>query len=219
MPKSKDTYHHANLREELIKAACQIISANGVDGLTMRRLSQHLGVSRTAAYRHFDDKTALLFAVAESSFRQIADSFGELVSGTDRPPLEVLKGFGRSYVEFARGNPAIYRLMFGSKFIREKHPDSLLRTVDEAFGYLLKAVERCQEQGSIQKGSGLAITSILWASMHGLSRLLIDGQLRTEVNPSGFPVILTELREEPADSSDPLVEMMINVVVRGLAPE
>ena len=219
MPPSQKPYHHLHLREELVGAACDIISRQGADALTMRELSKMLGVSRTAAYRHFADKTDLLFAVAESGFRQIAAHYGRMASRTEASPLEVLESLGRGYLEFARANPGMYRLMFGSTLIPSKRPDSLRQAADEAFGHLLKTVERCQKQGLVRAGSSLAPTSLLWSAMHGLSCLLIDGQLRTDDDQDGRPVFLTDMQSDMSAGADKVMDLMVKVLFKGLAPD
>src|SRR5262245_53783578 len=62
-------YHHGDLRRALIDQALRTVEAHGVDGLTLRGVGEALGVSRTALYRHFADKQALVAAVAREGFR------------------------------------------------------------------------------------------------------------------------------------------------------
>ena len=60
MAKKRARYHHGNLRETLVSAAAEITAEAGLESLTLRMLSERVGVSRTAPYRHFADKAALL---------------------------------------------------------------------------------------------------------------------------------------------------------------
>ena len=62
--KPRDRYHHGDLRRALLDEALRTIQDDGVEALTLRTISVRLGVSRTALYRHFTDKRALLSAVA-----------------------------------------------------------------------------------------------------------------------------------------------------------
>src|SRR5215211_2917147 len=64
-------YHHGNLRRALLDEALATIRAEGVDAVTLREIGARLGVSRTALYRHFADKRALLTAVATEGFRTL----------------------------------------------------------------------------------------------------------------------------------------------------
>lgn len=146
-------YHLGDLRRRLIATTLQIITEEGVDSVTMREISQSIGVSRTAAYRHFKNKHALLCAVAEEGFRTIAERY-EAIVARDRPDaLETLEALGRSYVELALANPSLYRLMFGSLLTREERPPSMRDTASRVFGHLPATVARCQAQGRIRPGS------------------------------------------------------------------
>ncbi|MGB1907401.1 MAG: TetR/AcrR family transcriptional regulator, partial [Spongiibacter sp.] len=56
VPATARSYHHGDLRSELLDAAARLLREEGEAGLSMRRLAQELGVSRTAPYHHFADK-------------------------------------------------------------------------------------------------------------------------------------------------------------------
>ena len=72
MDKKRDSYHHGDLRATLLGVAAHMIAERGVEGVTMRGLAEQIGVSRSAPYRHFADKAALLAAVAEDGFKRLA---------------------------------------------------------------------------------------------------------------------------------------------------
>ena len=64
--KPRRSYHHGNLRSALLDEALATIRAEGVDGVTLREIGARLGVSRTALYRHFADRTQLGFGIGTS---------------------------------------------------------------------------------------------------------------------------------------------------------
>src|SRR5215468_2671037 len=76
--KPRQRYHHGNLRRALLDEALATIAADGPEALTLREIGARLGVSRTALYRHFADKEALLEAVATEGFRTLRE---ELLAG------------------------------------------------------------------------------------------------------------------------------------------
>jgi AcrR family transcriptional regulator len=57
--------------EEILGAALEIIEEDGVDGLTMRRLSSRLGVALGATYHHVKNKDALLVLASHSLFARV----------------------------------------------------------------------------------------------------------------------------------------------------
>ncbi|MGI9279553.1 MAG: TetR/AcrR family transcriptional regulator [Endozoicomonas sp.] len=106
------SYHHGNLRESLLAEARRQLEKDGIDKLSLRALARAVGVSQTAPYRHFPDKNALLVALATNGFselRQYLIARAEASPDLDAALVEV----GLAYVDFAKRNTALYKLMFG----------------------------------------------------------------------------------------------------------
>ncbi len=174
--KPRNAYHHGDLRRALLDQAVTTIRDRGVDALTLRDVGARLRVSRTALYRHFADKEALLAAVAAEGFRTFRDA---LVAAWDDGghTMEGLGAMGRAYVTFARTNPSHYRVMFGG-FVGKTDCDPDLReAASAAFAVLAGAVAQLQQTGAIGPGAPDEIAVFIWASVHGLAMLAIDGQL------------------------------------------
>ena len=71
MNEQSSKYHHGNLRAALLNEAAAMIANDGVASVTMRTISARLGVSRSALYRHFPDRAALMVAVAAAGFQRL----------------------------------------------------------------------------------------------------------------------------------------------------
>ena len=78
-------YHHGDLHAALLREAAVLLREQGVEGLSLRRLAERAGVSRTAPYHHFTDKNALLCALAEDGFRRLARLMAEADFRADDP--------------------------------------------------------------------------------------------------------------------------------------
>jgi AcrR family transcriptional regulator len=184
----------------------------------MREVSQRLGVSHTAAYRHFKNKHALLCAVAEYGFHSLADGSEALVARhIQDDPLAALVAMGQGYVGFALANPALYRLMFGPDLTVESRPPSLQAAAARAYGILPELVARCQAQGQLRSGSSLVVASVLWSLMHGMVSLFMDGQLQTDTHADGRPIFVTDDLGRPQNNTDRLMDLMVEVMLLGLA--
>jgi NAD(P)-dependent dehydrogenase (short-subunit alcohol dehydrogenase family) len=72
MALQRDGYHHGDLRNALVASAVRLIETSGTSSFSLREAAREVGVSANAAYRHFDDKSALMTAVAAFGFRQLA---------------------------------------------------------------------------------------------------------------------------------------------------
>jgi len=175
--KPKRSYHHGNLRRALLDQALATIRADGVDGLTLREIGARLGVSRTALYRHFADKRALLAAVATEGFRtlrqQLVAAWEE--GGKGRAAFESM---GVAYVGFAVANPSHYRVMFGG-FVDPKASEPELATeAAGAFQALVDALASLQRDAIMRDEDTVTMARFVWAVVHGVAMLGIDGQLR-----------------------------------------
>jgi len=60
-------------RDHVVGVALDLVQAEGIDALTMRRLASELGLAVTAIYWHVGDKQALLDALAERIAAQVGD--------------------------------------------------------------------------------------------------------------------------------------------------
>src|SRR5215813_11568906 len=102
-------YHHGNLRRALLDEALRTIQTDGVDHLTLRTVGEKLGVSRSALYRHFADKQALLATVGREGFRMLRQAVADAWerNGGARIGFEAM---AKAYVQFAVEHPSHYRV-------------------------------------------------------------------------------------------------------------
>jgi AcrR family transcriptional regulator len=172
------SYHHGDLRKALLDQAARILRERGEDALTMRTLGAEVGVSRTAPYHHFGDKFTLLCALAEEGFERFDDALrgNRLIEGE---PLakEHLAHFIRNYVLFAVGNAEYYDLMFGGRLWKCPEMNSgMTERAQASFRNYVNEIRSWQRQAHISKQMDpLRFAQISWSTLHGMSRLLIDG--------------------------------------------
>lgn len=177
-------YHHGDLRRALLLEAVRTITEGGVEALTLREAGRRLGVSRTALYRHFSDKSALLAAVARDGFQRFRDDL--LRAWSDAPGTR--RGFelmGVAYVRFAVANPAHYRVMFGDyRHLCDKDPE-LKADADAAFRVLVDGITSLQQAGLVRADDPMLQAEFVWAVVHGIAMFAIDGQLGPDPGTSG----------------------------------
>jgi AcrR family transcriptional regulator len=171
---SRRSYHHGDLRRTLLDEAAVLLREEGEPGLSMRALAARAGVSRTAPYHHFQDKQELLCAIAEEGFRRFA---GVLTITGDTLSEARIRRFVRDYLEFALTHSEYYDLMFGSHLWKSAHVTEALRSeAHGSFRFYVDQVRRWQEGGLIADDVDiLRYAQVSWGTLHGLSRLLIDG--------------------------------------------
>lgn len=174
--KSAKPYHHGDLRRALLDEALRTIQAHGVEHLTLRTVGESLGVSRSALYRHFADKQALLATVGTEGFRALGQALADAWerNGHGRAGLDAM---ARAYVQFAVAHPSYYRVMFGGFIESAAKDDQFIAVANAAFQALVDALVDLQKTGDIRRDDPVVVARFLWALVHGTAMLVIDGQL------------------------------------------
>ncbi|HXQ14131.1 MAG TPA: helix-turn-helix domain-containing protein [Caulobacteraceae bacterium] len=96
---ARDTYRHGNVRAEAIDAAYCLVAAEGHEALSLRRVADTVGVAHRSLYNHFEDREALLDAVAERGYAELAAALRPAASRDE---------FVRAFIGFALSNPGLY---------------------------------------------------------------------------------------------------------------
>jgi len=178
--KNKQNYHHGDLRFALISAAVEMINKQGIEQLTMRNLSEWIGVSRTAAYRHFSNKEDLLTATAIEGFKQFSQALKAARVDDSVDETNRFSNMGKAYISFAIKNPAYYRLMFGNNVVQKN--EALKNACDSSFNELLLMIELLQSLKVIAADEARQQAIYIWSLMHGLTSLIIDNKLQPDVD-------------------------------------
>lgn len=187
------TYHHGDLQSSLLATATTMITEQGIEALSLRKLAERIGVSRTAAYHHFKDKNDLLSAIAAQGFSSWQAQVKEIIDNKALTDREKFHTFVHFYVRFATQNAAIYKLMFGSTLWKKDLPSAneqgqhkaegvskssqnLINIAYPSFQYQLEMIQTWQQKGILPKSqNSLRLAQVTWATLHGIAQLVIDG--------------------------------------------
>lgn len=175
----KANYHHENLKDALIDTCLVILEKEGLESITLRKVAALTGSSRTAIYRHFDSKEHLLQSVILKGFSKLNDILDPILLEKTSDAQVRLREMGRAYINFARDNKALYRLMLGDKLslTREAECSDELTPVNTGFDSLASLLKEGQQQKVFIDGNVKIQSSSIWAIIHGQASLLIDGHL------------------------------------------
>jgi len=168
-------YHHGNLKEALIRAALDLIATKGPAGFTFAEAARSAGVSPAAPYRHFRDRDALMADVAARGFELFETALGRAWNEGRPEPLKAFENVGRTYLAFARKEPAYYSAMFESGLPMDAAPE-LRQASERAFAVLRQAAEVLA--GLLPKEGrppALMMALHIWALAHGVASLFGRG--------------------------------------------
>lgn len=176
-PKEVRPYHVGDLRAKLIAAGLDLVRSEGERELSLRRVARAAGVTHTAAYRHFDDRDALIAAMAEEGYRKFYEYQSERLEHAGEDFGERFRRLGYAYISFTIENPEYARLMFGRGGIDFKAYPALVAAATRTFRRLQHVIRLGQRVGLIQGGRGKEKTLAAWSMVHGLAMLILDGQI------------------------------------------
>lgn len=172
----KKEYHHGNLKEEFLQIAFEFIVKEDIEKLTLKVLSDGTGTSRSAIYKHFKSRDALVEKMIEIGFERFDEVTSPILLNTQTPLIDRFYNSGKEYIQFAKENPNLYRLLFGKKYSHIREEIMSIKDKDcSGFGALKIAIEEGQKSGILKKDDSFKQTIIIWSSLHGLSSLIIDG--------------------------------------------
>jgi AcrR family transcriptional regulator len=156
-------YHHGDLRRALLDAATELASRGGVDGVVVREAARQVGVSPSAAYRHFPSRDGLLAAVGGAARERLARRMLEAQSAD---PVDHFRATGRAYITFALDEPGLFAVAF-----RPCPPDLFVPDDPSPYHVLSSALDALERQ------QALAVPRVgaeepAWAAVHGAAVLL-----------------------------------------------
>ena len=181
MTQHRDGYHHGDLRNALVASAVRLIETSGTSTFSLREAARDVGVSANAAYRHFDDKSALMTAVAAFGFRQLATQMvGAMASaagGRAKGPASVarFKAVGRAYVEFAVAHPELFRVMFGECGAECRQAEPGDDATEDPWSLLGKTLDALVADGLLAAERRPGAELKAWSVVHGFASLALDG--------------------------------------------
>jgi AcrR family transcriptional regulator len=175
-------------RRAVVEAAARLLSTEGPQALSLRRVAAQVGGSTQLVYTLFGGKPGLADALYAEGFRRLGASMRAAVdaSGAAEGDPERLVALGRGYRRFALAEPAFFDVMFGravpgftpSRRTRAGGREQTLEQVE-------RAADQCLRAGTLQAPDAVTLARRCWASTHGVSALESAALLGGD-DPDGF---------------------------------
>ena len=170
--KRKTSYHHGELREALIVATRRLVVERGAENFTLADACRVAGVTTAAPYRHFRGKQEILEEIASRGFDDLRERAMAVMAEKGEGTLEGIIAMGQTYVAFAVGETAVFRLMFGQQPSLKK-AEHVLGTGHACFAHLIDQIALYCKCNRV-RGDAQEIALRLWTFVHGAASLLID---------------------------------------------
>jgi AcrR family transcriptional regulator len=202
---SPTRYHHGDLRNALAAAALDLAREGGPEAIVLREAARRVGVSPTAAYRHFTALPDLVAAVTSSALRALALAMEAELARCAATGDDVEDGWlrmcaiGRGYVRFAIAEPGLFATAFANHEVVGDLEGATGDSGLTAWQLLERALDDLCALGTLAESDRAAAATSAWASVHGLSMLLLG-----------------PLHAMPPDEQRAVIEANLDLVGRGL---
>jgi AcrR family transcriptional regulator len=175
----------------VLRAALDILDAEGPDGFTVRAIAERAGVAPMAIYNHFDGMGGVLEALWNQGFEMLRDA----VDVATNDPVADLVSAGLGYRAFALANPGLYTVMFLHRFRSFEPSVDSIHIAARAYQALVDNVERCQSLGLFPRASAGNAAQVIWSACHGFVSLELLGINFCVEREGTYALLLETLRD------------------------
>jgi AcrR family transcriptional regulator len=189
-------YHHGDLRNALVLAATELAAAQGPDGVVLREAARRIGVSPSAAYRHFPSREGLLAVVGSQArqtlaLRMVAAMDAVRARDSQKRAAARFRACGREYVRFALDEPGLFAVAF------RPHSLDMFVPEDPSPYHVLSGSLDQLDATSLLEVPRAGAEEFAWIAVHGAAVLLGSGAI-------------------PPSERDRIVEGTLDMVAHGL---
>jgi AcrR family transcriptional regulator len=160
-------------RAEILAAAEKIFVEVGYEGATIRKIADEVGLSSTALYMHFSEKSEILHEICRSAFERLKAANADVIAADVAPEVR-LRRLIEAYVEFGFANPNAYRLIYLTRPTEAREgAESAAQMLGAELYRSFEAVVAAVEAEGRLTGDVRASAQALWAAAHGIVSLVI----------------------------------------------
>lgn len=170
-------YHHGDLKNALIQAGVEVLAAEGVHGLSLRKVARQAGVSHAAPYAHFADKQALIAAISTEGYKRLYVQMEEVLQAHAVDPHRQLIESAWAYVQFATADVDTFKVMFSGVLEHEKDYPEFVEISQKTFQLVVQTVSACQAAGVLRPLEPELAAVMVWGQVHGIISLALMGQI------------------------------------------
>lgn len=168
----KNGYHHGDLRRSLIETGIELISQEGEENISLRKVAAKCGVSNAAPYAHFKNKDEFIMAIQQYVMDLFTTSLEETATKYENTS-EILPMLGKTYVMFFYHNPLYYDFLFSRKNIKIMlSMDSNGETENQPLEILKNAAMKTLSRTNMTTKMIQDKTVAMWALVHGLANIV-----------------------------------------------
>jgi AcrR family transcriptional regulator len=157
-------------------AARAILAAEGAGAVSMRRVAESAGITPMAIYTHYGSRDALLAAVADAAFAELAGTWTKPSAGAGWEAA--LSGLLTDFLDFALENPHLYAFLFLDRWEQgRRFPEDFRDGGSPTFAQVVELVERGMLDGVLRRDDALEVALSLTGHTQRLVQLYLGGRI------------------------------------------
>ena len=212
--KSSTNYHHGNVKEALLVAAANHIENNEGEMISLRALSKEVGITPSAVYNHFADKSALLMAIKIRVYESFNKFFTDNCTESENPDRALVE-MCLAYFHFSRKYPSQFRFLFSASLPMEWSTEEIIdvscRCIAKArslvFAIHNKYQLHCTEEEVVNS------TLLIWSQLHGIVTLRSSGLIGAAVSHQQWPANCGLYEDAQVEK---LIEDHVKIMINGM---
>jgi len=177
--KTRDRYHHGDLRAALLEAGRSILTEDGLEALTLRGVAARAGVSYGAPIHHFPTMRHLLTALAVEGFERFGQALSRHRGQAPQDARSQVAAVCDAYIGFVDDQPHWFRLIFSLSGQELNWEDEGLERASRAAYAALREVATVAATARGETGPSAVerIALLIWTSVHGYAQLKLSGRI------------------------------------------
>lgn len=167
----KKPYHHKDLKNALIEKGIELVSAEGVNTVSLRQVAAACGVSHAAPYSHFANKEDLLNAMQQYITEQFTALLEHTIRQYEADP-ELLLHMGKTYIMFFLDHPHYFSFLYLQSNIKINLCANACDTENfKPFVLFKNTVFSMPEFAGCSQQEKRDYVLALWACVHGIASI------------------------------------------------
>ncbi|MGV8147196.1 MAG: TetR/AcrR family transcriptional regulator [Alkaliphilus sp.] len=201
MGKKRQREKKEQIRDLILSAARKIVSQDGVQGLSVRKITNEIDYSPAIIYHYFKDKEEIIGILCEEGYKRILNAIRAVEKNEKQPEKEIRAGF-LSFIDAILEFPEEYKAFVLSDNPLVTKKNIILRKgiskTSPAMTQLTSVVQRGIDMGRFVPGDAELTAQIMWTSVFGLI------------------LKLTHEKGIPKEQKDQLIDYCFRAMFRGL---
>lgn len=201
MTKERQQRKQEEIRNSILDAARNIISKEGIKGLSIRKITNAIDYSPAIVYHYFRDKNDIIESLVQERFQQVMSSIMMAKTNENEPEKEI-KAMFKNYIKLTLATPDLYKA-----FILNDDPEIVKKTTilqegiadkSKTIGLLASQIQKGIELGRFSNLDCELTAQIIWTATFGLiMKLIVEKNI-------------------PQDQMDRLIEHNFEVLFSGI---